>query len=164
MRGKTLRLSNAKPIKSAQESAQQKGIMPVKNPTGNPFQSSIKIPKDIDALRKLQVKVDLHKIGDAPRAFSERLIEAENPDVSMQIDSLSINRMKLCDRFLKVQNAQRAMHPLTLLLLNEKRGLFGAAAKVVPTEDGNKQGPVVTKKEPKLYKANKLAQKLNLRK
>ena len=57
--------------------------MPVKNPTGNPFQRAIKIPKDIEALRKLQVKVDLRKIGDAPRAFSERLREAENHDVSM---------------------------------------------------------------------------------
>jgi|TARA_B110000305_G_C19345830_1_gene591628 hypothetical protein len=57
------------------------------------------------------------------------------------------------------------MHPLTLLLLNEKRGLFGAAAKIVPTEDGNKvqenDGPVVTKRDdifkPKVYRANKLA-------
>lgn len=57
------------------------------------------------------------------------------------------------------------MHPLTLLLLNEKRGLFGAAAKIVPTEDGNKvqenDGPVVTKRDdifkPKVFRANKLA-------
>lgn len=34
----------------AQESAQKKGVMPVSNPTGNPFPLSIKLPHDIEAL------------------------------------------------------------------------------------------------------------------
>mgnify|MGYP000707330500 CR=1 FL=1 len=47
--------------------------MPVTNPTGNPFANKIKMPKDIEALQKLQVRVDLQKIGEAPRAFGEIL-------------------------------------------------------------------------------------------
>jgi hypothetical protein len=46
----------------------QRGLLPIINPTGNPYKN-IKIPSDKEMLKKLQVKVDLQKIGDAPRAF-----------------------------------------------------------------------------------------------
>lgn len=39
-------------------------------------------------------------------------------------------RIRISERFEKVQFAQRALHPLTIQLLNEKRGIFGAAARV----------------------------------
>jgi len=52
--------------------------MPVNNPTGYPFVKSIKVPRDLEALQKLQVKVDLNKIGTAPRAFAEILRFAED--------------------------------------------------------------------------------------
>ena len=63
----------------AQESAQKRGVMPVINPTGYPFLKTIVLPSDVEALQKLQVKVDLKKIGQAPRAFSEILRESMNP-------------------------------------------------------------------------------------
>jgi hypothetical protein len=64
--------------KPAQESAQKRGVMPVANPTGNPFLAlRLPVPKDRETLQKLQVKVDLKKIGDAPRAYRQKIIEAE---------------------------------------------------------------------------------------
>ena len=60
-------------ISSAHENAKKRGIMPISNPTGNPFARTIKIPDDDEALKKLQVKVDLFKIGDPPRVYSEHI-------------------------------------------------------------------------------------------
>ena len=85
-------------VVSADENAKKKGIMPIANPTGNPFLRSIKIPKDDEALKKLQVKVDLFKIGEAPRAFSELLKQAEVTS-KIVIDSSQQGRLFLCDRF-----------------------------------------------------------------
>ena len=45
------------------------------------------------------------------------------------------NKMPLCERFRRIQYAQRAMTPLAIQLLNEKRGIYGKAAQV----DGNHQ-------------------------
>jgi len=40
-------------INSAHENAKKRGIMPVANPTGNPFLRTIKVPDDDEALKKL---------------------------------------------------------------------------------------------------------------
>jgi len=59
------------------------------------------------------------------------------------------------------------MHPLTLLLLNEKRGLFGEAAKVTPIEDSSTTQKDDGDKAPMMRKmnyANKIMKKLNFRK
>ena len=101
--------------------------MPVINPTGYPFLKTIMLPEDVEALQKLQVKVDLNKIGQAPRAFSEILKESMNQE-NIEIDSSS--RMRICERFGKIQNAVRAMHPLTIQLLNESSGIFNSSTKV----------------------------------
>jgi len=92
--------------------------MPVMNPTNNPFQQTIHMPKDVEQLRKLQVKVNLRQIGEAPRSFGLRLKHAENPE-NMVVDSSTRGHMKICDRFGRIQHAQRAMAPLTIKLLNE---------------------------------------------
>ena len=76
--------------------------MPVINPTGNPFQTKIKLPKDIEALQKLQVKVDLGKIGEAPRAFIELLRQAENPETMVIESGNDTERLRICDRFERV--------------------------------------------------------------
>lgn len=55
----------------------------------------------------------------------------------MHIDSSKSGRLRLCERFEKIQNAQRALHPLTIKLLNESRGIFGQAAKVNGTTAKN---------------------------
>ena len=114
----------------AQESALKKGVMPVINPTGNPFPTKIKLPKDIEALQKLQVKVDLQKIGEAPRAFIELLRQAENPENMIVENGNDQGRLRICERFERVQNAHKSMHPLTIQLLNESRGIFNNSTKV----------------------------------
>ena len=45
--------------------------MPVANPTANPFSGlRLVVPKDKETLQKLQVKVELKKIGPAARTYS----------------------------------------------------------------------------------------------
>jgi len=58
-------------IITAQDEALKLGILPVTDPTANPFvqQKDVKLPKNKADLKKLQVKVDLSKIGEAPRAY-----------------------------------------------------------------------------------------------
>ena len=103
--------------------------MPVINPTGNPFLTNkIKVPKDKETLSKLQIKVDLQKIGEAPRAYSQILKDSEDPE-NMVRDSDNENRQTIWERFEKVQDAQRSMHPLTIQLLNESRGIVYKSTK-----------------------------------
>ena len=45
---RTLRMINRKPAVAVQVNAQRKGILPVPNPTGNPFQRFIKVPKNAE--------------------------------------------------------------------------------------------------------------------
>jgi hypothetical protein len=76
---KTLRINKkpkVAPVVSQTEKCQNLGILPITNPTGNPFNRNLKLPKDVEILRKLQVKVDLKKIGEAPRVFAQKLFEA----------------------------------------------------------------------------------------
>lgn len=78
----------------------------------------------------------------------------------MQIDSQQKGRLRLCDRFEKIQNAQRALHPLTIKLLNESRGIFGQAAKVngtLSTKSVGNQEPL--NKQKKTLIANKIRTK-----
>ena len=67
---------NRKPAVAVQVNAQRKGILPVPNPTGNPFQRFIKVPKNEEQLKKLQIKLNLNSVADAPRTYSERLRES----------------------------------------------------------------------------------------
>jgi len=76
---KTLRINKkpkVAPVVSQTVICKNLGIWPVNNPTGNPFSKNIKLPKDVEILKKLQVKVDLRKIGEAPRVFAQKLFEA----------------------------------------------------------------------------------------
>ena len=83
----------------------------------------------------------------------------------MQIDSSSKGRIRLCERFEKIQNAQRALHPLTIKLLNESRGIFGQAAKVNGVVNNSKNNSSQQKNEP-LNKAKKtlIANKIKIKK
>jgi len=62
-------------------------------------------------------------MGEAPRVFSEKLKEANNE--SMAIDSASQGRVLIWDRFSKIEKAQRALHPLAIQLMKEKKSGFG---------------------------------------
>lgn len=71
-------MTNRKPAVAVQVNAQRKGILPVPNPTGNPFQRFIKVPKNEEQLKKLQIKLNLNSVADPPRSYSERLRESIN--------------------------------------------------------------------------------------
>lgn len=87
--------------------------MPVANPTGNPFTTlRLTVPKDKETLQKLQVKVDLKKIGVAPRAYRQKLVEAEE-DHNMEVSENNTRKL-ICDRFTAIEKAQRSLHPLTI--------------------------------------------------
>lgn len=95
----------------AQELALNRGVLPVSDPTGDPFkkEKNLTIPKNKADLKKLQVKVDLTKIGHAPRAYSQILIDSEDQE-NMRVDSSSKNRVTLSERFSSIQNATPALH------------------------------------------------------
>ena len=75
--------------------------MPVINPTGNPFNLKIKVPTEIETLQKLQIRVDLQKIGEAPRAFSELLNQLHNPE-NMDEENRNAGRLTISERFGKI--------------------------------------------------------------
>lgn len=62
------------------------------------------MPPNVD-LTRLQVKAELNKLSDAPRAYSEKL----NAD-EMAVVSGSSGRMGLGDRFARIQGARQAPH------------------------------------------------------
>ena len=107
------------------------------NPTGNPFDTSVKLPKNPDDLKKLQVRVVLAKMAPAPRCYAQRLKDSEEYMDSSANQPSSKRREALCDRFRRIQNAQRAMTPLTIQLLNEKRGIFEPAFKLEGQQPSN---------------------------
>jgi len=47
----------------------------------------------------------------------------------MAVDNSDENRMTICERFSKIQDATRSMHPLTIQLLNESRGIVYKSSK-----------------------------------
>jgi len=63
-------------------------------------------------------------MGQAPRVFSEKLKEANNGEM-MAIDSASQGRVLIWERFSKIEKAQRALHPLAIQLMKEKKSGFG---------------------------------------
>ena len=48
----------------------------------------------------------------------------------MNEENSKTGRLRIFERFQKIQNAQRALHPLTIKLLNEKRGIYGEEGEV----------------------------------
>jgi hypothetical protein len=68
------------PERGSSEQNKRKGLLPQANPTANPFNPLIKLPTNVEDLRKLQVKVVLNKIGEAPRWYAVRLREAEHQE------------------------------------------------------------------------------------
>ena len=112
-----------------QERLQKIGLLPILNPTGDPFSDmkNVKIPQDKESLKKLQVKVNLKKMDEAPRAYSQLLKEAEKLNKSPQKKLRAQNEKgsRLCDRFEGIQNAKAAIHPRLIQLINEKRGITG---------------------------------------
>ena len=89
-------------------------ILPVQNPTGNPYaNSNVKKLPEVSMLKGLQVKAELSKLGEAPRAYSEYLThgDADPEDTNMADLSVRNNskRMRVSDRFAKIEGARPAL-------------------------------------------------------
>lgn len=81
----------------------------------------------------------MSKIGEAPRAYQQLLIAAEDKE-NMMVNSHSA---PLGERFARVENALPALHPQTIKLMNNQRGITGKAAvklpiKIQPVKINNK--------------------------
>lgn len=55
----------------------------------------------MEALKKLQIKQNLNKIGDAPRVFAQKIRDANNSDTYI-IENNWKNRTLISDRFAKI--------------------------------------------------------------
>lgn len=78
-------------------------VLPVTNPTGNPFPNPLKLPNN-NELKSLQVKLVLNKLHDPPRCYAEKI--KMDADTDMQIDTTvsrrAIGKLTLADRFEKI--------------------------------------------------------------
>lgn len=64
-------------------------------------------------LKGLQVKAELSKLGEAPRAYSDYLAQAAtDPEDANMIDTTARNnskRMRIADRFTRLEGARPAL-------------------------------------------------------
>ena len=96
-------------------------ILPVPNPTGNPYDrpSFAKI-NDVNELKGLQVKAELDKLGKPSRAFSEYLLlENETVEETNQMEDCTTlgspaKTMTINERFGRIERARPALHPITI--------------------------------------------------
>eukprot|EP00352_Strombidinopsis_acuminata_P009154 CAMPEP_0176364132 /NCGR_PEP_ID=MMETSP0126-20121128/19580_1 /TAXON_ID=141414 ORGANISM="Strombidinopsis acuminatum, Strain SPMC142" /NCGR_SAMPLE_ID=MMETSP0126 /ASSEMBLY_ACC=CAM_ASM_000229 /LENGTH=70 /DNA_ID=CAMNT_0017720659 /DNA_START=1440 /DNA_END=1652 /DNA_ORIENTATION=+ len=64
-------------------------VLPITNPTGNPFPNPMKVPND-NKLKGLQVKLVLNKLRNPPRCYAEKIKMDDSND--MQIDTTTSRR------------------------------------------------------------------------
>jgi hypothetical protein len=71
-----------------------------------------KLP-ELTMLKGLQVKAELSKLGEAPRAYSEYLLHSDaDPEDTTMIDTSTRNnskRMRLSERFSRIEGARPAL-------------------------------------------------------
>lgn len=77
-------------------------VLPVTNPTGNPFPHPLKLPSN-NELKGLQVKLVLEKLSDPPRSYADKIKMEDN---DMQVDRAqgksSNGNLTLAERFGKI--------------------------------------------------------------
>ena len=93
-------------------------ILPVPNPTGNPYHKTFQSAKinDQKELQGLQVKAELTKLGNPPRSYSELLMLAET-NVEM-VDRQAPSRPLLGERFAKIEKARPSVQHVAVTLSN----------------------------------------------
>jgi len=88
-------------------------ILPIPNPTGNPYQKVYRDAKihDEGELKGLQVKAVLNKLGEVPRSYSELItLNKDDENVEMAMANLSVsNRVTIGDRFAKIEKARQSI-------------------------------------------------------
>lgn len=100
-------------------------VLPMPNPTGNPYDQRANLSKinDENELKGLQVKAELDKLGAPSRSFSEYLLlepgskagNGEDGDVMEDCAVLGENKaMSLTQRFARIERARPAVHPITI--------------------------------------------------
>lgn len=103
-------------------------VMPVPNPTGNPYeQPDLRKMRDESELKGLQVKAELNKLGAPPRSFSEYLLLDPMDGAKNDMEDCALlgqpTRMTLSERFGRVERARPAVHPVTIKLATELKNL-----------------------------------------
>ena len=87
-------------------------ILPIPNPTGNPYQKSYRDAKihDQGELKGLQVKAVLNKLGEVPRSYSELITLNDGENMEMAMANLSVSgRVTIGDRFAKIEKARQSI-------------------------------------------------------
>lgn len=98
-------------------------ILPVPNPTGNPYiskghneKSLMQKIKDVNELKGLQVKAELNKLADPSPAFAQLLLMENRPedDQGEQMQDSEIilgdKRPSLSEIFHRIQGARPSVH------------------------------------------------------
>jgi hypothetical protein len=109
-------------------------ILPVPNPTGNPYiNSQIKKLPEVSMLKGLQVKAELSKLGVAPRAYSEYLLKDEaDPEDTNMVDTSVYNnskRLRMFERFAKIESARPALPQFAVNLTRRLQQLIPGSGK-----------------------------------
>ena len=114
-------------------------MLPISNPTANPYpNSTLKKLPEISLLKGLQVKAELSKLGEAPRAYSEYLLYGNtDPEDTTMADTTSRNnskRMRISDRFLRVEGARPALPQFAVNLTRRLQHLIAPKLKNNPQQ------------------------------
>ena len=95
--------------------------VPKSTPTGVPNLASLEIPPEAQ-LKQLQVKAELAKLGEAPRAYIEKIkpvLDEHMDEATAALNLMAINsgnsaasgRLALTERFEKIQGARPGPNP-----------------------------------------------------
>lgn len=113
--------------------------VPRSTPTGVPNLSSLELPPETQ-LKQLQVKAELAKLGEAPRAYFEKIKassdELMQEDATAALSLMAIgsgaqsHRLSLTERFEKIQGARPGLPPST-------EGAGGKTLRIVPKPKQN---------------------------
>jgi len=102
-------------------------VLPIQNPTGNPYSQANQAGKasySESELKGLQVKAELNKLADPSPALATLLV-LENGD---QMEGVEDSRQGLGARFDKIQRARPAVSKLTLQLSRRVQQMQGVSA------------------------------------
>ena len=131
-------------------------IMPIANPTGNPYQNSqIRRLPEINQLKGLQVKAELSKLGEPPRAYSEYLVsDQQDPEDTTMIDTTTKNnskRIRITERFQRIENAKPALPPIAVNLTRRLQNLLPNSAKLQDPKQRLEKRALQTGRNPRKF-------------
>ena len=100
------------------------------NPTGNPYEvnkATLAKMHEANELKGLQVKAELDKLGEPPRAFCDYLSQETTEAVVDRMEDCEAlgeaKRPTIDERFKKIEMARPAVHPVTISLARKLKNL-----------------------------------------